>query len=96
MEIISPVIQAYKLLGGQAAMARLMRISSVTVHEWKQGKRPVPPKRCVQIEQFTNGVVKRQQLRPDDYLEHWPELAQAHANIAQAATENVATSGQGA
>lgn len=96
MENISPVFTACKLMGGQSALARLLKVSPVSVNEWKAGKRPVPAKRCVQIEQLTSGAVTRQALRPMDYLEHWPELAQAHANIAQTATENVATSGQGA
>lgn len=30
------------------------------------------------IERATHGAVTRPDLRPDDYLIHWPELAEAH------------------
>lgn len=42
------------------------------------------------IERFTEGEVTRADLKPDDYLTHWPELAQAHAERAPAATELIA------
>lgn len=33
------------------------------------------PARCVKTERETNGKVTRQQLRPDDWRDIWPELA---------------------
>lgn len=38
------------------------------------GTSSVSPKRCVEIEQVTNGVVTRKDLRPDDWADIWPEL----------------------
>ena len=35
----------------------------------------MPVKRCVLIEQVTNGAVTRRDLRPHDWKELWPELA---------------------
>jgi hypothetical protein len=35
--------------------------------------------RCVRIERATKGEVRRCDLRPDDYLEMWPELANSPA-----------------
>ncbi len=43
--------------------------------------RPVPPKQCVRIEQLTRGQVTRQALRPADWKEIWPELANDRAEI---------------
>ena len=33
-----------------------------------------PPKLCVKLEKMTNGVVNRKMIRPNDYVEIWPEL----------------------
>lgn len=38
------------------------------------GFRPAGEKLCVRIEQATNGKVTRQDLRPHDWREIWPEL----------------------
>jgi len=35
--------------------------------------------RCVSIEQATNGAVTRQELRPDDWQDIWPELIDKEA-----------------
>ena len=57
----------------------------------------INPKTCSSIEGATCGAVTRQDLRPDDWAEIWPELSdskqkptQTPARIAQAATETVA------
>lgn len=42
------------------------------------------------IERATEGAVTRRDLRPEDYLIHWPELAKAHTPPAPPAMENVA------
>lgn len=53
------------------------------VSRWASGKRAVPEKSAVAIEVATGGAVTRRDLRPDDWQEIWPELAQvqeaAHA-----------------
>jgi DNA-binding transcriptional regulator YdaS (Cro superfamily) len=35
------------------------------------------PKTCVRIEKNSNFSVTRKDLRPDDWIEFWPELAEA-------------------
>lgn len=56
--------EASRLLGNQAEMARLLRVTAPTVNQWCSGKRPVPAKRAVQIEVLTAGAVKRIALCP--------------------------------
>ena len=88
MQYKSPVDHAAQMVGGLTALARLLGVSVPTVHEWKTNKRPVPISRCFGIENVTNGAVTRQQLRPDDWQNIWPELAQSpttHQPAAQAA-----------
>lgn len=46
------------------------------------GSKAVPVERCVPIERATGGAVTRQDLRPDDWQDIWPELA-APENIQQ-------------
>ncbi|MCW7764224.1 YdaS family helix-turn-helix protein [Photorhabdus sp. P32] len=38
------------------------------------GYAPVPPARCFDIENATNGKVTRQDLRPHDWQKIWPEI----------------------
>jgi len=57
-----------------AVFARRIRATPTEVYDWSNGNRPVPPKRCVVIESATGRQVTRQELRPDDWHELWPEL----------------------
>ena len=79
--------------GRSLAIAQALGVTPPVVSDWVTGKKGVPLERCVQIERATNGEVRRQDLRPVDWQDIWPELAQAHANPAQAATETVAPQG---
>ena len=85
---------AARILGNQAILARALGVTPVTVGQWLKPEqrtgRHVPPKQCVRIEQLTDGQVTRRALRPDDWQEIWPELAQALAGTTQPATETVA------
>lgn len=71
------VLRASKTLGGHAALARALGVKPPTVQQWVNGERPVPPGRCVSIERLTSGNVTRQELRPDDWKDYWPELVPA-------------------
>ncbi len=55
-----------------AALAKDLRVGASAVAQWKNGERPVPPERCVQIEQLRG--VPRWDLRPHDWYRIWPEL----------------------
>lgn len=68
--------RAVEIVGGQSEMARLLDVKPPTVNQWVSGVRPVPPRRCPAIEKATGGVITRPELRPDDWQELWPELAQ--------------------
>lgn len=99
---VEAVRKACALLGNQAALARALEVTPVTVGQWLKPDartgRHVPPKQCVRIEQLTGGAVPRRDLRPHDFHEIWPELAAnddpnprpALANAAQGAADSVA------
>lgn len=87
---IDGIRRAAKLLGSQLALSKALAVTPVTVSQWvrPQGAngRPVPPKQCVRIERLTQGQVTRRDLRPDDWSEIWPELAET-ADTSTAAQE---------
>ena len=60
--------------GSSHQLAKKINVPSSDVCCWASNKRPVPVKRCIQIEFATDGVVGRKDLRPDDWHEIWPEL----------------------
>ena len=72
--------RACELVGGISKMAAVLGISGPTVSQWCTGIRPVPIERCVAIERATDGAVTRRDLRPDDWHEIWPELADSVQN----------------
>lgn len=76
--------------GKKSELARAIGAQPQLVWQWAAGVKPVPIWRCAAIEGATGGVVTRQELRPADWHEIWPELAPALANTAHPATENVA------
>lgn len=59
----------------QRELATKLAITPVLINQWANGKRPIPPERCVEIERATEGHVTRRDLRPDDWMRIWPELA---------------------
>ena len=70
----NPIQKAYEYVGGGTALANKLGVSPSMVTNWAKNRRPVPIKRCVQIELLTGGAVTRKDLRPDDWHEIWPEL----------------------
>lgn len=80
------ISKACRILHGKAKLARVIGVSSPTVHQWISGHRPIPIERCVAIERATGGAVTRRDLRPNDWQDIWPELADAdHPAPAEAA-----------
>lgn len=65
------ILRAVRLLGSYKALATEITnrygdsVTPAGVHKWTITG--VPPKRAVQIEAITNGMVLRQELRPDLY-----------------------------
>ena len=54
---------AVDYFGSQGKMARKMGIEPMTVSLWKS--KGLPPKRAVEIERLTNGLVTRVELLPE-------------------------------
>lgn len=80
------------LLGGITVVARMLDIKPPSVHAWlKDG---IPDSRLValaaQIELKSGGRFSRKMRWPEKFSIYWPELAQAPASPAQAATEKIA------
>lgn len=83
-----PIDTAARMLGSRSALADKLGISVAAIGNWKV--RGVPLEQCPKIEMLTIGAVTRRHLCPDNWQEIWPELAQAPASNAQAATETIA------
>lgn len=49
------------------------------------GYRPCNTALAVAIERVTAGAVSRQELRPQDYWRHWPDLKAPKSKLAKAA-----------
>ena len=74
-ETTSAIQRASEIVGGKAALARMVGVKPPTVQQWASGTRPVAIERCVAIELATKGAVTRKDLRPNDWHLIWPELA---------------------
>lgn len=86
--------------GQKSELARAIGVPAILVSQWSLGQRPVPIARCKAIESATDGAVTCKDLRPDDWHEIWPELADSEekqhlpsADRSSAATESVAVQG---
>lgn len=55
-------------------LALAVGVSLGMLSQWKNKTRPVSARRCIAIENATNGQVTRKDLRPDDWEVIWPEL----------------------
>jgi len=60
--------------GRSAALAERLRVSRSYLSQLAYGKAPLSPERCVDIWRETDGLVTRQELRPNDWQRIWPEL----------------------
>lgn len=56
---------AAKAAGGKAALARAINVSPGLIWQWIKGERPVPAKRCADIERASAGQVRCEDIRPD-------------------------------
>lgn len=54
--------RACEIAGGQAALARVLKVTPVSVHEWVTLKRPLPSEHCPLIEEATG--VRCEELLP--------------------------------
>lgn len=58
-----------------SSLSRRINVPNVSISNWANGKRPIPIKWMTIIESETKGQVSRKDMRPDDWHEIWPELA---------------------
>lgn len=61
--------------GSKSELARRIGGHASDLSDWIAGKRQVPAHRCTAIELATGGEVTRKDLRPNDWRDYWPELA---------------------
>lgn len=76
MEDFLPIRKAAELVGGLSNLARKLDVSPQLIHRWATGQQEVPIIRCVEIEQITEGKITRPMLRPNDWKQIWPEIAE--------------------
>jgi DNA-binding transcriptional regulator YdaS (Cro superfamily) len=60
---MSGISDACGRVGGISALARAIKVTPPTVHQWISGHRPIPVRRCPDIERETG--VPCEDLRPD-------------------------------
>lgn len=61
--------------GRQARLAANIGAHVPDVSRWAAGKRQIPFHYGAPIEKATGGLVTRQEMFPNDWKIHWPELA---------------------
>ncbi|TFW15932.1 transcriptional regulator [Duganella callida] len=72
--------KAIQWCDGLSSLAEKIGISSARLGNWRV--RGVPVEHCLAIEKATDGQVTRKDLRPDDWQNIWPELADDHTRRA--------------
>lgn len=60
--------------GQRKELADALGVSSAYLYQMATARRPVPPDLAPAIEQHTSNLVRRWDLRPDDWHRIWPEL----------------------
>jgi DNA-binding transcriptional regulator YdaS (Cro superfamily) len=70
---IKALEKAVKIKGSAAALAAVAEIAPQFLHQILKGLRPLPKRKAILIERDTG--IGRKELFPDDWKEHWPELA---------------------
>lgn len=71
--------------GSTSQLARAIGAHAPDVSRWASKQRPVPERFAAAIERETQSAVTRRDLRPRDWQQIWPELAQAATQPAQEA-----------
>jgi DNA-binding transcriptional regulator YdaS (Cro superfamily) len=84
---MTAIDRAAQIVGNFAALAKRLGVTPSMVSQWASGHRPVAIERCVAIETATDGLVRRWDLRPNDWGAIWPELIGAEGAPAWPAEE---------
>ena len=75
-EVMNTALKKACDLVGASKLARWLGVTPQAINSWKKTDQLIPPIRCVQIEQATEGCVTRKDLRPNDWHLIWPELVE--------------------
>lgn len=67
---------AISVVGGVGKLAAALGVAQPVISNWRARGTLPDAAHCVAIERATNGAVTRKDLRPNDWQEIWPELAQ--------------------
>ena len=78
---------AARAVGNMSSLAAKLGVTKAAVWQWKKDGRKIPIEHCVPIERATGGAVTRCDLRPDDWRDIWPELADSQEKQAPALTQ---------
>jgi len=81
---------AIEIVGGVGRLATALGVGQSVVSNWRARGTLLEAKHCVAIERLTQGAVTRQQMRPADWWEIWPELAQPPGSNDLPATKPIA------
>lgn len=76
---MNAIERAINIAGNATRLANILGVSVQAVCFWRDGRRGIPAEKCTAIERATGGAVTRRDLRPDDWHEIWPELAEQEA-----------------
>ena len=72
---MDPLDKSIEISGSITLLASRIGVVPSTISNWRARGCKIPPEHCVSIEQITDGVVTRKELRPSDWPKFWPELA---------------------
>jgi len=87
IQIENPIDRAARAMGGRDRLADALHVTISAIGNWKS--RGVPLDQCAKLERATAGTVTRRDLRPKDWRDIWPELA----DPTPPTTEQPATAG---
>lgn len=73
---------ALKRSGGISKWARRFSMARSSIYDWIE-RGEVPPNRAVVIEKESHGLATRQELRPRDYWNYWPDLPRPNDSDAR-------------
>lgn len=62
--------------GTAKRLAAFLGVSPSYLSQMASGESSISERRCVLIERFSSGKLSRRDLRPDDWQDIWPELAE--------------------
>jgi DNA-binding transcriptional regulator YdaS (Cro superfamily) len=74
---VNAMAQVVEVCGGPTKVAAALGVSAQAVCFWRDGKRRLPVEYIPVLEQLSAGVVRRWDLRPQDWWVIWPELVGA-------------------